>query len=136
MTVTIDDFRRFFPEFSEVLDEIVTAYMAQAELYISPDEGTILSGNKLKLAICLMAAHLLILSKADGLTASQLAMGSVGGVELSKSVGNVSTSKAAPPFTDNYTYWLNQTSYGQRFLALLESLFVTPMLTGGEFIRF
>lgn len=127
INVNEDDFKKSFPEFSEV--ENIEFYIMRAQCYVSPNNYGILSDEKRKLAIYLFTAHLLTLQKniAEGQTAV--------GLTASASIDRVSVSMVPPPSFGAFEYWLNQTQYGAELLALLEIEFSTPLLLGGSFIR-
>ena len=54
----------------------------------------------------------------------------VGGQVIAASIDGVSVSMTVPPNKDQLQYWLNQTPYGSRYLALLASR-VTPVYLWG-----
>ena len=56
---------------------------------------------------------------------------SASGVLTSANEGSVSVSFAPPPSRSAWQYWLNQTPYGQQFLALFSSLVLGGFYIGG-----
>ncbi len=120
IVITVDEFREVFPEFADETkypDAVIQSFIIQAECYISPDNNPawMLNGESRRLAIMLLVAHLLILNN-KALSGS----GAAGGTVASKSAGSVSVSFVAPTNKNELDFWLNQTGYGQRLLALLQ----------------
>lgn len=81
-----------------------------------------LRGADRQYALFLMAAHILVLRKKAN---SDVADGNVpvGGMPFKSTVGSVSVENTKPNTftTDDWSYWLSQTAYGQELLALLDA---------------
>lgn len=112
-------FRALFPAFADPTkypDATMLAYADQASAYISDQTGgCCCSGMSLKqqtLALNQMTAHLLFLS---GIVAG----GETPGVLTGATIDKVSVQFEAPPSSNNWKFWLNQSPYGQALLALL-----------------
>jgi hypothetical protein len=82
--------------------------------------------------IKLMTAHLLALS-ADS-SSGGVASGAVAGQVVNATIEQVHVSVALPKNSNPFQYFLNQTIYGQRLLALIQSK-ITPIYYGGSFQR-
>jgi hypothetical protein len=78
----------------------------------------------------LMAAHLLTVSANSNSNDN----GGIAGQIVQAHIDNVSVSAAIPKNSNPFQYFLNQSLYGQRLLALIQSK-ITPMLFGGSFQR-
>lgn len=107
---------------------LIDIMLQRALRYISI-HCSFISDGKREYAIFLLAAHFLTLQKniTDGETS--------GGFQTSASIDKVSVSVAPPPTSDNFSYFLSQTIYGQEFLGLIELLPSVPNLIGGSFQR-
>lgn len=66
-----------------------------------------------KLAVNLMAAHLLYISNL-------VTTGQTPGVVTNATIDKVSVALLPPPQSNNWQYWLNQSPYGQQLMALLQ----------------
>lgn len=135
IVVTATDFRAVFPEFANVTaypDAQINAHIALAGCYISTQNYGDLDFNARAYAIELMAAHLLTLDlKASAGTSGGGVASAAGGQVISASIDGVSVSMTVPPNKDQLQYWLNQTPYGQRYLAILQSR-ITPLYLWGS----
>lgn len=141
--LTSDMFIAQFPEFApkqlenedgdccccptEPIDPTIDTMIARALNYISP--YSVICGNKKQYVVFLLTAHFLTLQNniKNGETS--------GGLETSASIDKVSITITPPPFSDNFEYWLNQTTYGQQLLAFLYLQSAVPNLIGGSFQR-
>lgn len=114
-----------FPEFQNATN--IVEMINRAKVYFSPCMEVCC--DKYQLIIFLMAAHLLALQNniANGDTA--------GGLQTGASIDKVSVTVAPPPFSNGFEYYLNQTTYGQQLLALLNLLIASPDYVGGSFQR-
>lgn len=83
-----------------------------ATSYVSAENYGALKDSSRQYALNLMTAHLLYL-------ADLIARGASGQVLTSASEGTVSVSLTPPPAKNQFTWWLNQSPYGQQLLALL-----------------
>lgn len=91
-------------------------------MHITPDaEGMPMDGHYREYGLFLMTAHLVTLDKqanddgGDG--------GSMAGLPFRATIGSVTIENTKPnSFTsDDWTYWLSQTSYGRELLAYLDT---------------
>lgn len=127
-------FLSFWPEFNDTTvypSELVENIGKRARFYVTGDNSMHLDGEDRNYARSLMTAHMIVLAvRARTLATNQSttgsggAAGSVGGVGgsgilQSASVGGVSVSMAVPQSNDAWSYWLNQTPYGQEYLAFM-----------------
>ena len=94
-----------YPEFAGLVDATVTAYVSMASVHLSPDDGLILSGSAVDLALGLMTAHIAKLM-------TMAAAGNSGAPVTSASEGAVSVSMVAPPAKSGWQFWMAQTPYG------------------------
>lgn len=121
-----DDFISEFPEFGKTpfTRAQVSRVGVQAHRYITEWRiGFPLPNPEDRLyALFLMTAHILILRKN---AADEIANGDTpsGGRVKKATVGAVSVETESPNQykSDNYDYWLSQTTYGQELLAYLEN---------------
>ena len=139
IVVTAADIRALFPEFADTTmypDARIEADITIAGLYVSKKNYGDIGFDRRVLLIELMAAHLLKLDRqtgADG-AAGGSAGGGATGLKLSATVGEVSVSYAVPEDNGALHFFLNQTTYGQRYAAFLAAL-ASPRLYGGSFQR-
>ena len=135
IVVSSSDFRAVFPEFTSTTaypDALINAHIALAGCYISTQNYGDLDFNARAYAIELMAAHLLTLDlKASAGTSGGGLAATAGGQVISASIDGVSVSMTVPPNKDQLQYWLNQTPYGSRYLAILQSR-ITPLYLWGS----
>lgn len=123
--LTEEIFKAQFPEFTTA--ENIDLFINRAVMYFSPCMEV--CRNKYQYIIFLMTAHLLTLQ--DNINSGD----SAGGLQTGASIDKVSVTVAPPPFSDGFEYYLNQTTYGQQLLALLNLLIATPQYFGGSFQR-
>lgn len=135
IVVTASDFRGVFPEFANAAaypDALINAHITLAGCYISTQNYGDLDFNARAYAIELMAAHLLALDlKAGAGTSGGGLTSTVGGQVIAASIDGVSVSMTVPPNKDQLQYWLNQTPYGSRYLAIIQSR-ITPLYLWGS----
>lgn len=113
-----------FPQFANMSTGLLQMYWNEVTCFVCDSNyGQILGSCRLYL-INLFVAHMITLM--NQVTANPNAQG---GFVTSSTVGQVSVSKLAPPSPDAFSYWLNQTPYGQMALALLDANTV-----GGDYI--
>lgn len=131
ITVSIDEFYTYFPEFNtEEYEAIAVSALARAQVYVSLSNTGRLTDERRKLAIYLLTAHITTL-----MYKTQTGEGAVGQV-ASASVGEVSVSYVQiPTQEDEFEYWLGQTPYGLELLALLNVLSSVPFYYGGSYER-
>lgn len=135
--VSVEDFRGAFPEFSDASkypDSLIENFIGQAECYISPKKRASIGDDCLKLAILLMAAHLLVLSQGDASGSGGASSAGAGQVS-SATIGNVSVGYVAPPNKNQTQWWLNLTPYGQRLYQLMISRIPAGAFYFGTFQR-
>jgi len=125
-THTVDPtaFRAAFPEFVALADSAVLAYAGMASASMTTDDGALIYGATLDLALQLMTAHMARLMV-------MAAAGKSGAPVTSASEGAVSVSMVAPPVRSAWGYWLSQTPYGQQLLSLLQVAGAGGLLIGG-----
>lgn len=129
-TIVLDiaKFRERFTAFSDdelFPDALITTTWDTATIYVSDQTSDCFPANKLELAIQQMTAHLLTVNDA-------IANGGQTGTVLSSTIGAVSITIASPKNSDEFEFWLNQTPYGQQFLALLNTVCVGGFYFGGN----
>ncbi len=128
-------FRTQFPAFADTTawpEPFLSSCWDMAAQFISLDECPCrnLSGASLQLALDLMAAHIAWLLGSPAATGED-ADNSAGGLITNASIGSVSVGIMAPPVKDGWTYWMNQTPYGQQLLALFAVKAVGGFYVGG-----
>ena len=122
-------FRQQFPAFASETtypDATLQVYFTTGSCFVSTQDYGCLSGDCRVLALNAMTAHLCRLNE-------MIVAGNQPGVVTSSSVGSVSVSLTPPPFgTSEWSYWLNQTPYGQQVQVLLEQSAVGGLYVGGS----
>jgi Protein of unknown function (DUF4054) len=110
-------FRALFPPYENYLLARLQAYWDTATAYVSNAKGGCYTGGmtvaQRTLALNLMTAHLVYLSGA-------ISAGDTPGVLTGATIDKVSITLQPPPQPNQWTYWLNQSPYGQQLLALLQ----------------
>jgi hypothetical protein len=120
-------FRQQFPVWADTTkypDTLLQMYWDEVTCFVCDANYGQILGNCRLFLINLFVAHMMTLMQQ----AQQNPSGQ-GGFVTSSTVGQVSVSKLAPPSPDAFSYWLNQTPYGQQALALLDASTV-----GGDYI--
>lgn len=136
--VTPEDIRAAFPEFSDAEqfpDAMIQNNITQAGCYVSTVNYGDIDFDCRALMIELVSCHLIALSKAMADAAA--GSGTTGGVvgQISRAtIGDVTVSVAVPANKNELQYWMNQTPYGQRYLALVSAK-VSPLYYGGSWQR-
>lgn len=96
-------------------DPILQTYWDQATAYVSDRTGGCsiygLKPKQQELALNLMTAHLIYLNNIA-------ATGNNTGVVTGATIDKVSVQMLPPPNSNQWQFWLNQSPYGQRLLAL------------------
>jgi len=128
--LTVQQFRTDFPEFADTAvytDASLGAFIDQALCYISTNNmyGPLRDKSRL-LAQELMTAHLQTIQTR--ILSGQNATGQI----AATSIDSVSVSLVAPPNRTQFEYWLGQTPYGQRLLALLSAKAPAGLYFGGS----
>lgn len=139
-------FANWFPELvgsgKFTIIEMVGAYK-KACFYVFSQNNDYLDGMERMYARCLMTGHLLILSKqiAQELNKPGGVPGMGGSVNISNgmvqsaSVGGVNVGMQLPQSQSAWEYWLNQTKYGQQYLAYMSSKTPVGIYFGGDDLR-
>lgn len=139
----LENFLAKYPEFSNPTvypTALVERSCDSALLHITPSlPGLPMKGKYRIHALYLMAAHIIILAKKD----YDLVSGGEGtatpGTEFKATIGTVTVERTKPnSFTvDDWSYWLNQTSYGRELLAYLDTRAPTGVFlnTGCDTVR-
>ena len=143
-----DEFISMFPELGDSdkfsLEMLATAY--KKSVYFVPNQCCdYLDGRERLYARFLMSAHITILDKQlsteigknpDGLPyRSGQSIGITNGMVASASVGGVNVSMQLPQSASAWEYWLNQTKYGQQYLAYMSSKTPAGIYFGGDDLR-
>jgi len=143
-----EEFLSMFPELGDSdkfpLELLATAY--KKSVYFVPNQNCdYLDGRERYYARFLMAAHITILDKQlsteigknpNGLPyQSGQSIGISNGMVASASVGGVSVSMQLPQSATAWEYWLNQTKYGQQYLAYMSAKTPGGIYFGGDDIR-
>lgn len=121
-TFDLTTFQATFPEFAATNPVALAAYWDMATQYLNPNDGCMLSGRVLQLALNFTTAHLAKLMALAG-------AGKTSGVATGATEGSVSVSMAPPPFRSGWEFWLSTTPYGLQLWALLQ-----VQTAGGTFI--
>lgn len=132
--VTTHDIRNTFPEFSDETkypDSLISSFILQAGCYISTQNYGCLTADCRTLLIELMVVHLIYI---NNMILANSATGGQVGQMASASIDSVSVNMVIPDNSNALKYWLNQSPYGQRYLALL-SAHAFPVYLGGSFQR-
>ncbi len=130
-TFDAPSFRAIFPEFASSTtypDAMLSAYWTMGINYVNPNDGAILTGDTLQLALNLMTAHL---AKSFSL----LNAGQTSVLVSGSSEGSVSISLTPPPVKNAYQWWLSTTTYGAQLRALLQVQTAGGLYIGGSLER-
>lgn len=118
-------FQAQFPEFATFNQAQLAGYWTMASQYLSPNDGTLLFGAQLALALNLLTAHIAKLFQ-------QITSGATPGVVTGGTEGGVSVSIEPPPSKSAFQYWLSTTPYGLQLRALLGLLSAGGLSVGGS----
>lgn len=138
IVISVADIRALNREFLDTTrysDAQIQADIEIAGAFVSTKNYGDIGFKRRALLIELMAAHLLKLD--DMMAGAPVSSGgavSGSGDTRQKSnatVGQVSVGYAIPKNDSELSYWLNETEYGRRYLALLK-LLCTPLYFGGS----
>ena len=128
LTLVYADFIVQFPEFATVTQSVVQMNFDMASNYISSvNYGSLRDGARL-LALYQLTAHLLRIS--GQITKDQM-IGSI----VSATEGSVSLTVMQPENSSEFTFWLNQTPYGQSVSALLRVKSAFGLWSGGSAVN-
>ena len=132
VTLTVLQFRADSVEFASettYTDAALQGSIDRAACFISGTNSDYLHDDCRLLAIEYFTAHLQVVG------ATIASGGNQGGLVGSSTVGSVSVTLIPPPATKQFDYWMNQTAYGQQYLALLQSKAPAGLFLGGSFQR-
>ena len=121
MTLHVFDpaaFRVQCPEFADPLiypDVKLQVYWDLATTYIEPNDGCLISGSRLQVALNWMTAHLAKLALIIDKNPKK-----VPGLVQSATIDKVSVSLTPPPLKSQFQWWLSLTPYGQDLFALIQ----------------
>lgn len=129
-TFDVTTFRLLYPAFADATafpDAYLSAQWTAGTGYIGQYDGCLLSGDRLGLALNLMAAHLCQINVilADGGQTPTL------GVLQSATVDKVTVSNMPPPAKNGWQYWLASTPYGLQLWAVLKAAAGAGFYIGG-----
>lgn len=111
-----DLFRVQFPAFANTTmfpNALLDMYFANATCYLEDYNSCDLAGACRVLALNQMTAHLTQL-------ATRYNAGQIPGLPINATIDKVTVALQPPPNTDQWSYWMNQTPYGQQLFALLQ----------------
>ena len=129
--ISAEEIKEYFPAFKDYSDSTIEMCINESACYISNKYSGDISIECRGLMIELMTAHLLALSANSN---GDITGGAVAGQVVSAKIEQVSVNVALPKNSNPFQYFLNQTIYGQRLLALIQSK-ITPIYYGGSFQR-
>lgn len=131
IVISVEEFKEYFPAFKDYSDSSIEMSINESACYISNKYSGNVSLECRGFMIELMTAHLLALSENSN---GDVTGGAVAGQVVSAKIEQVTVSVALPKNSNPFQYFLNQTIYGQRLLALIQSK-ITPIYYGGSFQR-
>lgn len=120
MDFPLADFRLLYPQFDEVSNDVVLLIAEQASCYMGIHSCS--CGNQ---GWMLLTAHILYLRNALSTGNSQP------GMLTGATIGSVTVSFQAPASADGWSHWLNQSPFGQQFLAFSKACFGGIRYVGG-----
>jgi hypothetical protein len=123
MSLSLASFFTQFPELAATPDDSVTMFYDVATNYISAEDYGWLNGGSRSHALMLLTAHMINLS-------CQTNNGT--GILISAGEGSVNAAFMPPVVKSALSYWLNQSPYGQRLLALLSIKAVGGIYSSGS----
>jgi hypothetical protein len=132
VTLTVERFRADFTEFADETkhtEPSLSNAIKRASSFISRQNSIYFYDDNRLLALELMAAHIQTISLSLGQGNTQ------GGVVGASTVGSVSVTLIPPPIKRQFDFWMNQTGYGQQYLALMQAHSPAGMFLGGSFQR-
>ena len=129
-TLDLAAFRQLFPEFTALSDTVITMYWTMAVVELGAEDGVILSGDKLQLALNLLTAHITKLYQMQQ-SSAMTGGASLSGPITAASEGSVSATVAAPPIKSAWSHWLSMTPYGMQLRGLLNIAAAGGLLIGG-----
>ncbi|MFY1028171.1 DUF4054 domain-containing protein [Actinobacillus seminis] len=123
------DFRKKFPVFNNVSDDVIELWKEVASEYLKPSFA--LNEKRFSIALDLMTAHLLHCNNYPQGVSENVGTTSATGLVTSASEGSVSVSFTPPPTKDAWDHWLALSPYGVQLWALLQQLAAGGLYIGG-----
>lgn len=129
ITLDITAFRALFAAYrnpTNYTDTTLNAQWTLATAYVNPAARCWRWGSTQQrtMALYLMLAHLLALGTV-------IAAGQQPGVVTGATIDKITVTLQPPPEGSQFSYWLNQTPYGQQYLALVKTIVVGGYAIGG-----
>ena len=122
-------FREQFPAFADSVrfpDSVLSRCFTQSTCYINNETNRCINAQCLELLLYSFTAHICLIN-------SNVQQDKTNGIVTSASVGGVSVGLAPPPFgSDQWSWWINTTPYGQQVEALLDGLSAGGFYFGGR----
>lgn len=131
-TFDVAAFRLQFPAFANAAtypDALLSGYFTMATCYIDPNDGCILAGDCLQLALDLMTAHLAALY--GDINSGNAVVGTI----TSATIDKISVTVTVPKTTTAWQAFLTQTPYGLQLRALLSAKSAGGWMVGGSLER-
>lgn len=120
VSITVSQFQQDFPEFNSIDEQVLESMLKRAQLYISTQNYRI-SPEVRTMAIELMTAHLLTIYQANtNSNNGDLGSQTNGALIASATIEGVSISLQAPIASNAFEQWIQSTSYGKEYWALLK----------------
>lgn len=116
----LNDFFITYPEFKP-LEEAQSQNLKNLMQKIAclyPQYSDIGTQCNKKYPFFMLVAHYFVLSGF----ASSIGISASNGIVIGSSIDSVSVSLQAPPYNNNFTYWLGQTKYGQEYASYLATI--------------
>lgn len=127
-------FRAQFPVFTDppYTNIILQGYFDWAATFAGQENSRCsgMTDAQRTLVLNLLTAHLITLMAQ--INAGSATKPVTPGFVQSATIDKVSVSMVAPPQTDSWSFWLNQTPYGQQLLAMLDLMSVGGFYYGGR----
>ena len=125
--LNISDFRSQYPAFSSNViytDAMITNAFNSATFYLDNNTTKCLTLSKLTHLLYLLTAHILVIE-------NKVKKGDTVGTVTNATIDKVSVTLLAPNANSDFKFWLNQTPYGQQYLALIKLCLVGGIYVGG-----
>lgn len=126
-TFDVTAFRAAFPAFADPLaypDPVLQMYWNTATAYCNANDWYNIQGDTLQTILNYFTAHIAQL-------ATVVAQGLLPGFIQNATIDAVTVALAPPPEVNQFQWWMNQTTYGQSVLALLQAVTVGGFFFGG-----
>lgn len=135
ISITTADIRTDFPAFADTEqypDGIINNSIGAAQCFVSNSVSGYcpIDWKCRALMLELMTCHLITLMSGAG-NGSVSAVGSIAGMVVNASIGDVHVTTTVPENKSQLEWYLNQTPYGQQLNALLSTK-VSPLYFGGS----